>query len=91
MGKSMVDFEIEDIQFEQAKGVIKTLKLPKLSESEKNIIDPIVAPTSGLRIQIYDEIEENEKYFLPNKKFFLFLEYLKLLVNNLLNCVEIRI
>jgi phosphomannomutase len=77
MGESMTDFEIEDIQFEQIEGVIKTLKLLKLSESEKNIIDPIVAPTSGLRIQIYDEIEENKKYFLPNKKFFLFLRVFK--------------
>ncbi len=77
MGEIMVDFEIEDIQFEHTDGVIKTLKLPKLSESEKNIIDPIVAPTSGLRIQIYDEIEENEKYFLSNKKLFLFFRVFK--------------
>jgi len=73
----MVDFEIEDIQFEHIDGVIKTLKLPKLSKGEKNIIDPIVAPTSGLRIQIYDEIEENEKFFLSNKKLFLFFRVFK--------------
>jgi hypothetical protein len=73
----MVDFKTEDIQFNQTEGVIKTLKLPKLSESEKDTIDPLVAPTSGLRIQIYDIIEENEEYFLPNKKFFLFLRVFK--------------
>jgi phosphomannomutase len=54
-----------------------SLKLPELSESEKNIIDPLVAPTSGLRIQIYDIIEENKKYYLPNSKFFLFLRVFK--------------
>ncbi|MHA2283784.1 MAG: hypothetical protein ACXAC5_23315 [Promethearchaeota archaeon] len=73
----MVDFELEEIKFDRIEGVIKTLKLPELSESEKNIIDPLVAPTSGLRIQIYDIIEENKKYFLPNKKFFLFLRVFK--------------
>ena len=77
MGKKMGDFEIEDIQFDQIKGVVRTLILPELSESEKNIIDPLVAPTSGLRIQIYDEIEENEKYFLSNKKLFLFFRVFK--------------
>ncbi|MHA1985977.1 MAG: hypothetical protein ACW98D_04990 [Promethearchaeota archaeon] len=73
----MVDFEIEDIQFDRIEGVTKVLELPELSESEKAIIDPIVAPTSGLRIQIYDVIEENKKYYLPNKKFFLFLRVFK--------------
>ncbi|MHA2037347.1 MAG: hypothetical protein ACW98X_12990 [Promethearchaeota archaeon] len=73
----MVDFEVEKIQFDRTEGVIKTLKLPELTENEKNIIDPIVAPTSGLRIQIYDIIEEGKKYFLPNRKFFLFLRVFK--------------
>jgi len=48
-----------------------------LTEREKNIIDPIVAPTSGLRIQICDIIEENKKYYLPNSKLFLFLRVFK--------------
>lgn len=77
MGKKMVDFEIEDVQFDRIEGDIKTLILPELSESETDIIDPIVAPTSGLRIQIYDVIEENKKYILPNKKFFLFFRVFK--------------
>jgi len=80
MGK----YEIEDIQFDQTEGVIKTIKLPKLSESEKNIIDPLVAPTSGLRIQIYDVIEENKKYFLPNRKFFLFFRVFKAISQQLI-------
>jgi phosphomannomutase len=77
MGKKMVDFEIEDVQFDRIEGDIKTLILPELSESETDIIDPIVAPTSGLRIQIYDVIEENKKYILPNKKSFLFFRVFK--------------
>ncbi|MBY9021498.1 MAG: hypothetical protein KGD67_10585 [Candidatus Lokiarchaeota archaeon] len=73
----MADFEIEDIEFDHSEGVVKTLKLPWLSESEKNTIDPLVAPTSGLRIQIYDVIEENKKYYLPNKNLFLFFRVFK--------------
>ncbi|MCK4286434.1 MAG: hypothetical protein KAX18_09545, partial [Candidatus Lokiarchaeota archaeon] len=73
----MADFEIEDIEFDHSEGVIKTLILPWLSESEKNTIDPLVAPTSGLRIQIYDVIEENKKYYLPNKNLFLFFRVFK--------------
>ncbi|MFW9942030.1 MAG: hypothetical protein ACFFFT_13385 [Candidatus Thorarchaeota archaeon] len=72
---------------------IKILKLPELTEKEKNIIDPIVAPTSGLRIQICDIIEENKKYYIPNRKLYLFLrvfkaisqQYVELKGNNKLN------
>lgn len=73
----MVIYEIEDVQFDREEGGIKTLKLPDLAESEKEIIDPIVAPTSGLRIQIYDITEEGKKYMLPNRKLFLFLRVFK--------------
>ena len=48
-----------------------------MTEREKNIINPIVAPTSGLRIQICDIIEENKRYYLPNRKLFLFLRVFK--------------
>ncbi|MFX1345925.1 MAG: hypothetical protein ACFFBC_03500 [Promethearchaeota archaeon] len=72
---------------------IKILKLPELTKEEKNIIDPIVAPTSGLRIQICDIIEENKKYYIPNRKLYLFLrvfkaisqQYVELKDNNKLN------
>ena len=75
----LVDFEIEDIVLEEAEGGIKTLKLPELFEEEKDTIDPIVAPTSGLRIQIFDIelIEDNERYLLTKRKFFLFLRVFK--------------
>ena len=72
----LVEFEIEDIEFEEGKNGTKIIKLPLLTEEEINIIDPIVAPTSGLRIQIYD-ITEKEKYFLQKKKLFLFLRIFK--------------
>ncbi|MFX1569966.1 MAG: hypothetical protein ACFFCV_16550 [Promethearchaeota archaeon] len=74
----MIDFEVESIEFEQRDG-IKILRLPKLTEEEKSIIDPIVAPTSGLRIQILDiKIpSEQEKYILTKSKLFLFLRMFK--------------
>ncbi len=76
---NLIDFEVEDIKFEQKKEGIKILKLPELTKEEKEIIDPIVAPTSGLRIQILDiKIpSEGEKYILTNKKIFLFLRMFK--------------
>jgi phosphomannomutase len=76
---NLIDFEIEDIKLEQLEKGIKVLKLPELTEEEKSIIDPIVAPTSGLRIQILDvkSYEDKEKYILTRRKFFLFLRMFK--------------
>jgi len=73
------DFEIEEIEFEQVKNNINLLKLFNLTEEEKRIIDPIVAPTSGLRIQICDIIktENNLKYIVSRKKLLLFLRVFK--------------
>ncbi len=67
--------EIEEIEREHA----KMIKLPHLTEEEKYLIDPIVAPTSGLRIQILDVIEKNgvKQYLLPKRKLFLFLRVFK--------------
>ncbi|MHA1281741.1 MAG: hypothetical protein ACTSVV_03460 [Promethearchaeota archaeon] len=69
----------EKIECEEIGDNIYTINLPELTEEEKGIIDPIVAPTSGLRIQIYDIREENgeEVYFLNNRKLFLFLRIFK--------------
>ena len=64
----LIKFKIEDIKLEKTTDNTYTIKLPELSEQEKFLIDPIVAPTSGLRIQIYDVIEENRQYLLTNKK-----------------------
>jgi phosphomannomutase len=74
----LIEFEIEDISFINS-GAFKTLKLPELTSEEKSLIDPIVAPTSGLRIQILDQIEKKgkTKSVLTNRKLFLFLRVFK--------------
>jgi len=76
---NLIDIEIEDIEVEQLEEGIRILKLSELKEEEKNIIDPIVAPTSGLRIQLLDMEQEidKKKYILTNKKLFLFLRVFK--------------
>jgi len=75
---NLIDFELEDVSFIDS-GAYKILKLPKLTKEEKFLIDPIVAPTSGLRIQILDQIKENGKnrLVLSNRKLFLFLRVFK--------------
>jgi len=73
----LIELDIEDIKLEDSEQGIKILKLPELTEEEKNIINPIVAPTSGLRIQICDIIEENKKYYLPSRNLCLFLRVFK--------------
>jgi phosphomannomutase len=72
------EFELEDIPFIED-GDFKALKLPELTEEERFLVDPIVAPTSGLRIQILEKIEKEgkKKYLLPNRKLFLFLRTFK--------------
>ncbi|GAH52401.1 unnamed protein product, partial [marine sediment metagenome] len=72
------DFELEDIPFIED-GDFRTLKLPELTEEERFLVDPLVAPTSGLRIQILENIEKEgkKKYLLPNRKLFLFLRVFK--------------
>ncbi len=71
----LIEFEMEDIKLGVLDEGIKILKLPELMEEEKNIINPIVAPTSGLRIQILDLLskDEKEKYILTYRKLCLFL------------------
>ena len=76
---NLIDFDMEDIELEQLEEEIKIVKLPDLTEEEKTIIDPIVAPTSGLRIQILDVKKEyaEEQYILTKRKFYLFLRLFK--------------
>ncbi|MFW9827662.1 MAG: hypothetical protein ACFFEY_08725 [Candidatus Thorarchaeota archaeon] len=76
---NLIDFEIEYIELENLEKGIDVLKLPDLTKEEKGIIDPIVAPTSGLRIQILDieEKEDKQKYTLTRRKLFLFLRMFK--------------
>ena len=77
MVTSLIELEVESVELEDSEGGTKILKLLELTEKEKDIIDPIVAPTSGLRIQLCDIIEENKKYYLSNSKLFLFLRVFK--------------
>ena len=74
-----IDFEIDDVELEQIDDNTKLLKLPELTEAEKNIVDPIVAPTSGLRIQIcdIDNTGSKLKYILSRRKLILFLRVFK--------------
>jgi len=69
---------MEEIEVNRGEG-IATVLLPQLTEEEKGIIDPIVAPTSGLRIQILDENSKSRdtNYILTKRKLFLFLRVLK--------------
>ncbi|GAH77269.1 unnamed protein product, partial [marine sediment metagenome] len=61
------------------RGKYKILRLEELTEEERFLVDPIVAPTSGLRIEILDkrERENSEKYVLTKGKLFLFLRVFK--------------
>ncbi len=74
-----IDFEIENIEYEQRNKQFEVINLPKLTDEEKNLIDPVIAPTSGLRIQIYNINESTKppKYILTNRKLFLFLRVFK--------------
>ncbi|MFX0036235.1 MAG: hypothetical protein ACFE9I_11420 [Candidatus Hermodarchaeota archaeon] len=75
----LIEFDIEDIEVEQLEDGSQLLKLTELTDEEKDIIDPIVAPTSGLRIQIFDvkKEEQVEQYLLTKKKLFLFFRVFK--------------
>ncbi len=75
----LVEFVVEEIEEKKISTNISVLKAPILSEIEKAIVDPLVAPTSGLRIQIYDVKKEGDKetYIMTAKKAFLFLRVFK--------------
>jgi phosphomannomutase len=74
----VLEYEMEEIEVIKDERIEKVI-LPRLTEEEKGIIDPIVAPTSGLRIQILDEDNQNHgvKYKLTKKKLYLYLRVLK--------------
>jgi phosphomannomutase len=72
------DYVINDVPLEDV-GRSKRIILPQLNAEEKEILDPMVAPTSGLRIKIFDDLNENGKivHVLTNKNLFLFLRLFK--------------
>ena len=75
----MIEFETEDIHLKMLKDGVRLLNLPDLTQEEKNIINPIVPPTSGLRIQLLNKKAEgdDEKYILTKRKLFLFFRVFK--------------
>jgi len=60
---------------ETVKEDYKTINLDDLDDSEQKIIDPLVPPTSGLRMVIFD-VQDNS-YTLTRKKTFYFLRVIK--------------
>ncbi len=72
----LINFEIEAIHPKDIGNNTQVIELPELTMEEKNVIDPIVAPTSGLRIQIFQILSE-EHYFLPKRNLYLFLRVFK--------------
>jgi len=73
-----IEFQTEDLDFGKNREEIQIIKLPELTEEEKEILDPLVAPTSGLRMQIY-EIESEKKYILKKRKLFLYMRFFRAL------------
>jgi len=75
----MIEVGNEEIELEKIDDRNNLLKLPELTDEEKRIVDPIIAPTSGLRIQIYNisQLEGKEKYILAKRKLFLLLRVFK--------------
>ncbi|MEJ2279056.1 MAG: hypothetical protein P8Y70_15115 [Candidatus Lokiarchaeota archaeon] len=71
-----IEFQIEDLDFEDKDNKTNILKLPELTEEEKDILDPLIAPTSGLRMQIYNT-ENEKKYILEKRKLYLYLRFFR--------------
>jgi len=74
----LIEFELEEFSLID-RGKYKVLRLEELTEDERYLVDPIVDPTSGLRIKILDKLEiaGSEKYVLTRRKLFLFLRVFK--------------
>ncbi|MFW9877062.1 MAG: hypothetical protein ACFFG0_28565 [Candidatus Thorarchaeota archaeon] len=75
----MIKYDTEALSIKEFKSGTKIIKLPKLTKEEREIINPIVEPTSGLRIQILDKMDKDgiDKYLLTNRKLYLFLRVFK--------------
>jgi len=63
-------FDKETINFENKEG-IEVLKLPALTPAMESMLNPLIPPTSGLRMEIYEKIDSTH-YFMPQDKQFLF-------------------
>jgi len=74
-----ITFEVEEIDLKKEDNTTNLLMLPELRDVEKEILDPLIAPTSGLRIQLYEVEDSNglKKYFLKKRTLYLFLRFFK--------------
>ncbi len=74
-----IEFHEEPVEEIEKGEEVRVIELPELTEGEKRIVDPLIAPTSGLRMQIYEvkKGKEKDKYLLTRRKLFLFLRVLK--------------
>ncbi|MGV9172654.1 MAG: hypothetical protein ACOC35_08805 [Promethearchaeia archaeon] len=67
-------FEIEEFEIKKTeKQGIEYIELPALTEEEEKTVDPIVAPTSGLRIELCNKMDDGKTYIARRRKLFLFL------------------
>ena len=69
-------FDQEPIHFEHKVGIdekdgIDVLTLSTLTPAMESILNPLVPPTSGLRMELYEK-RENFHYYMPKEKQFLF-------------------
>ncbi len=78
-----ITFEVEEIDLKKEDATTNLLILPELTEVEKEILDPLIAPTSGLRIQFYDieDSDGSKKYILKKRTLYLYLRFFKAISN----------
>ncbi len=76
-----IEFHGEKISLKKIDEHTNLLELPALTEEERNILDPLVAPTSGLRIDLCEaeEGDDSLKLTLDQQKLYLFLRFYKAL------------
>ena len=76
-----IEFHQEEVSLKEVDEHTRRLDLPELTEEEINILDPLVAPTSGLRIELCEAEEDGDtlKLTLEHRKLFLFLRFYKAL------------
>ena len=69
-----INSRIELLNLESREGK-EIISFPPLSDEEKEIINPIVPPTSGIRMKIYEK--QNKTYIMNKKAQFMFLRVFK--------------
>jgi phosphomannomutase len=76
LGKMISNFKqrIEPIEIQSIEGAKKIL-LPPLTQDQKDIINPIVPPTSGIRMEIYEKRED--EYIMKVDAQYMFLRVFK--------------